>query len=143
MTNVNLIQPKLLNFNQVLESIPDKRQEKNTTSLKFKKDLYHFKKDIEQYKESIESLLDVNNEEGENYISDINKNENLKNHIEKAKKLKIVSRHGVGYDNVDYQELKKRNIPLTIVGDVNLILKEEYLLHSMGLIDEKYWKKYK
>ena len=32
---------------------------------------------------------------------------------------------------------------LSIVGDVNLILKEEYLLHSMGLIDEKYWKKYK
>ena len=31
---------------------------------------------------------------------------------------------------------------LSIVGDVNLILKEEYLLHSMGLIDEKFWKKY-
>ena len=31
---------------------------------------------------------------------------------------------------------------LSIVGDVNLILKEEHLLHSMGLIDEKYWKKY-
>ena len=31
---------------------------------------------------------------------------------------------------------------LSIVGDVNLILKDEYLLHSMGLIDEKYWKKY-
>ena len=31
---------------------------------------------------------------------------------------------------------------LSIVGDVNLILKHEYLLHSMGLIDEKYWKKY-
>ena len=31
---------------------------------------------------------------------------------------------------------------LSIVGDCNLILKDEYLLHSMGLIDEKYWKKY-
>jgi len=31
---------------------------------------------------------------------------------------------------------------LAIVGDCNLILKDEYLLHSMGLIDEKYWKKY-
>ena len=31
---------------------------------------------------------------------------------------------------------------LSIVGDVNLILKDEHLLHSMGLIDEKYWKKY-
>ena len=31
---------------------------------------------------------------------------------------------------------------LSIVGDVNLILKDKHLLHSMGLIDEKYWKKY-
>ena len=31
---------------------------------------------------------------------------------------------------------------LAIVGDCNLILKDEHLLHSMGLIDEKYWKKY-
>ena len=31
---------------------------------------------------------------------------------------------------------------LSIVGDVNLILQDEHLLHSMGLIDEKYWKKY-
>ena len=31
---------------------------------------------------------------------------------------------------------------LSIVGDVNLILKDEHLLHSMGLIDEKYWRKY-
>ena len=31
---------------------------------------------------------------------------------------------------------------LAIVGDVNLILKEEFLHHSMGLIDEKYWMKF-
>ena len=31
---------------------------------------------------------------------------------------------------------------LAIVGDVNLILKEQYLHHSMGLIDEKYWMKF-
>ena len=31
---------------------------------------------------------------------------------------------------------------LSIVGDCNLILKDKHLLHSMGLIDEKYWKKY-
>ena len=30
---------------------------------------------------------------------------------------------------------------LSIVGDVNLILKDEYLLHSMGLMMKKYWKK--
>ncbi|HAU5565771.1 TPA: hydroxyacid dehydrogenase [Serratia fonticola] len=33
--------------------------------------------------------------------------------------LKIVSRHGVGYDSVDVEALTQRNIPLTVVGDVN------------------------
>jgi D-3-phosphoglycerate dehydrogenase / 2-oxoglutarate reductase len=36
-----------------------------------------------------------------------------------APNLKIVSRHGVGYDAVDVAALTKRNIPLCIVGDVN------------------------
>jgi len=36
-----------------------------------------------------------------------------------APKLKIVSRHGVGYDAVDVEALSARAIPLTIVGDVN------------------------
>ena len=39
--------------------------------------------------------------------------------IEKATKLKIVSRHGVGYDAVDVAALNMRGIPLAIVGDVN------------------------
>ncbi len=33
--------------------------------------------------------------------------------------LKIVSRHGVGYDSVDVAALTKRGIPLAVVGDVN------------------------
>ena len=33
--------------------------------------------------------------------------------------LKVVSRHGVGYDAVDVDALTEKNIPLTIVGDVN------------------------
>jgi D-3-phosphoglycerate dehydrogenase / 2-oxoglutarate reductase len=36
-----------------------------------------------------------------------------------APKLKIVSRHGVGYDAVDVAALSVRRIPLAIVGDVN------------------------
>ncbi|MDG1935367.1 MAG: hydroxyacid dehydrogenase [Paracoccaceae bacterium] len=40
-------------------------------------------------------------------------------HIATAPNLRIVSRHGVGYDAVDGQALKIRNIPLAIVGDVN------------------------
>ena len=39
--------------------------------------------------------------------------------IAKAAGLKIVSRHGVGYDAVDVPALNARGIPLCIVGDVN------------------------
>jgi D-3-phosphoglycerate dehydrogenase / 2-oxoglutarate reductase len=39
--------------------------------------------------------------------------------IAAAPKLKIVSRHGVGYDAVDVAALTARKIPLAIVGDVN------------------------
>ena len=36
-----------------------------------------------------------------------------------AKKLRFVSRHGVGYDAIDAGALAARGIPLAIVGDVN------------------------
>jgi D-3-phosphoglycerate dehydrogenase len=39
--------------------------------------------------------------------------------IAKAPNLRIVSRHGVGYDAVDVPALNTRGIPLCIVGDVN------------------------
>jgi D-3-phosphoglycerate dehydrogenase / 2-oxoglutarate reductase len=39
--------------------------------------------------------------------------------IATATQLKIVSRHGVGYDAVDVTALSQLNIPLSIVGDVN------------------------
>lgn len=39
--------------------------------------------------------------------------------IARAPGLKIVSRHGVGYDAVDVPALNTRGIPLCIVGDVN------------------------
>jgi len=40
-------------------------------------------------------------------------------YIAEAKDLKIVSRHGVGFDAVDLPALNQRSIPLTVVGDVN------------------------
>ena len=42
-----------------------------------------------------------------------------KEDIEQTNNLKIVSRHGVGFDSIDMKALRKKNIPLTIVGDVN------------------------
>jgi D-3-phosphoglycerate dehydrogenase len=39
--------------------------------------------------------------------------------VAKAQKLRIVSRHGVGYDAVDVRALDARGIPLAVIGDVN------------------------
>jgi D-3-phosphoglycerate dehydrogenase / 2-oxoglutarate reductase len=41
--------------------------------------------------------------------------------IAKAERLKVVSRHGVGYDAVDVDALNARGIALTIVGDTNSV----------------------
>lgn len=51
--------------------------------------------------------------------------------VANAPRLKIVSRHGVGYDAVDVAALNARRIPLAIVGDVNSRAVAE---HSMMLM---------
>jgi D-3-phosphoglycerate dehydrogenase / 2-oxoglutarate reductase len=48
-----------------------------------------------------------------------------------ALKLKIVSRHGVGYDSIDVKALNSRQIPLCIVGDVNSRAVAEHTLMLM------------
>ena len=51
--------------------------------------------------------------------------------IAAAPKLKIVSRHGVGFDAVDVAALNARKIPLAIVGDVNSRAVAEHTLMLM------------
>ena len=51
--------------------------------------------------------------------------------IAQAPKLKIVSRHGVGYDSVDVKALSARAIPLSVVGDVNSRAVAEHTLMLM------------
>ncbi len=48
-----------------------------------------------------------------------------------AGRLKLVSRHGVGYDAVDLAALNARRIPLCVAGDVNSVAVAE---HAMMLI---------
>jgi D-3-phosphoglycerate dehydrogenase / 2-oxoglutarate reductase len=48
--------------------------------------------------------------------------------IAQASRLKIVSRHGVGYDSVDVAALNKRRIPLCIAGDVNSLSVAEHAI---------------
>jgi D-3-phosphoglycerate dehydrogenase / 2-oxoglutarate reductase len=51
--------------------------------------------------------------------------------VAKGRQLKIVSRHGVGYDTVHLPSLVERGIVLAVVGDVNSISVAE---HSMMMI---------
>lgn len=48
--------------------------------------------------------------------------------IEKATRLKIVARHGVGYDAVNVPALTKAGIPLAVVGTANAVTVAEHAL---------------
>ncbi len=49
--------------------------------------------------------------------------------LQKAEKLKVVSRHGVGYDNVPLKECTRLKIPLALVGSVNSIAVSEQTIY--------------
>ncbi len=51
--------------------------------------------------------------------------------IEGAPSLKIVSRHGVGYDNVDVPALTARRIPLAVAATANMVAVAEHALFMM------------
>ena len=51
--------------------------------------------------------------------------------IARANRLRIVARHGVGYDSVDVAALTERRIPLALVGDANARTVAEHTLYLM------------
>lgn len=51
--------------------------------------------------------------------------------IEAARRLRIVSRHGVGLDNVPLEECTRHGVPVTIVGDVNTVAVAEHAMYLM------------
>ena len=51
--------------------------------------------------------------------------------IKGARALKIVARHGVGYDNIDVEALTERGIPLALVGNVNAVSVAEHALYML------------
>jgi D-3-phosphoglycerate dehydrogenase len=57
--------------------------------------------------------------------------------IASAPSLKIVSRHGVGYDAVDVEALNNRKIPLAIVGDVNSRAVAEHAMTMLLALSKK------
>ena len=51
--------------------------------------------------------------------------------LERAERLKVVSRHGVGYDNVDLDHLNRRGIPMALTTDANATSVAEHVLFMM------------
>ena len=48
--------------------------------------------------------------------------------LEKCKSLKVISRHGVGYDNVDIKFLKKNNITLLVTATTTAVSPAEHIM---------------
>ncbi len=51
--------------------------------------------------------------------------------LSKCKKLKVISRHGVGYDNIDLDYIKKNNISLLITAKANAVAVAEHVIYMM------------
>ena len=51
--------------------------------------------------------------------------------LQNCKKLKVISRHGVGYDNVDVEYLKKNNIKLLITATANAVSVAEHVMYMI------------
>ena len=59
------------------------------------------------------------------------------NVIEAAKNLKIISRHGVGYDNIDLEVSKKKNLTLAITATANAIAVAEHVMFMLLNISKR------
>ena len=53
------------------------------------------------------------------------------NILKHCTKLKVISRHGVGYDNVDLSFIKKKNISLLITATANAVAVAEHVIYMM------------
>tara|TARA_B100000029_G_scaffold503691_1_gene581135 strand:+ start:536 stop:1495 length:960 start_codon:yes stop_codon:yes gene_type:complete len=58
--------------------------------------------------------------------------------LEKCKKLKVISRHGVGYDNIDTKFLKKKNISLLITATTTSVSPAEHIMFMILNISKSF-----
>ena len=57
--------------------------------------------------------------------------------IEVANKLKIISRHGVGYDNIDLDASKQKNLTLAITATANAVAVAEHVMFMLLNISKR------
>ena len=53
-----------------------------------------------------------------------------------CKNLKLISRHGVGYDNIDLKYIKENNITLTITATANATAVSEHVMYMMLVLSK-------
>ena len=57
--------------------------------------------------------------------------------IDLGNKLKIISRHGVGYDNIDLESSKKKNITIAITSTANAVAVAEHVMFMLLNISKR------
>ena len=57
--------------------------------------------------------------------------------MNEAKNLKIVSRHGVGYDNIDLKNAKERDIKIAITANANAVTVSEHVMFNLLNISKR------
>ena len=57
--------------------------------------------------------------------------------MKEAKNLKIVSRHGVGYDNIDLNYAKEKNIKIAITANANAVTVSEHVMFNLLNISKR------
>ena len=81
-------------------------------------------------------VFEINDFEENNLINELKEIDGVilrtaklsKNVLEQSKKLKIIARHGVGYDNVDIDYLNNNKIALGITGTANAVSVAEHVM---------------
>ena len=58
--------------------------------------------------------------------------------LEKCKKLKVISRHGVGYDNIDIKFLKEKKISLLVTGSTTSVSPAEHIMFMILNISKSF-----
>jgi len=90
-------------------------------------------------------LIDVKSFQEENLIKELKDVDGIllrtskleKNVLFHCKKLKIIARHGVGYDNVDLDYLNQNGIALGITGTSNSVTVAEYVMTAFLFLARK------
>ena len=57
--------------------------------------------------------------------------------MNEAKNLKIISRHGVGYDNIDLKNAKERDIKIAITANANAVTVSEHVMFNLLNISKR------